>query len=151
MLDFSSVNNIDVTAVQALIDVRNQLDKYAAPESVEWHFANIENRWTKKALCAGGFGLRASQKHPQGTEGPWKTIFSVADLVGFSPSKPVKESGDLEKTVSAEITRSSDKEESKSPASSTLVAVQGLNRPLFHLDLQEAVEAAVADAQRKPL
>ena len=29
------------------------------------------------------------------------------------------------------------------------VVVQGLNRPLFHFDLQEAVEAAVIDARTK--
>lgn len=29
------------------------------------------------------------------------------------------------------------------------VVVQGLNRPLFHFDLQEAVEAAITDARTK--
>ncbi|KAG8416905.1 hypothetical protein J3459_013540, partial [Metarhizium acridum] len=31
ILDFSSVNNVDITSVQRLIDVRNQLDMYASP------------------------------------------------------------------------------------------------------------------------
>ena len=57
ILDFSSVNNVDITSVQHLIDVRNQLDHYAAPDVVDWHFACVHNRWTKRALAAAGFGL----------------------------------------------------------------------------------------------
>ncbi|KAJ2979976.1 hypothetical protein NUW58_g7067 [Xylaria curta] len=36
ILDFSAVNNIDVTSTQMLIDIRNQLDRYAAPDVVDW-------------------------------------------------------------------------------------------------------------------
>lgn len=40
--------------------------------------------------------------------------------------------------------------EQKKPLMGTRqIVVQGLNRPLFHFDLQEAVEAAVADARTK--
>ncbi|KAG9382168.1 sulfate permease [Pyrenophora tritici-repentis] len=38
ILDFSSINNVDLTSIQNLIDVRNQLDKYVAPDTVDWHF-----------------------------------------------------------------------------------------------------------------
>lgn len=80
ILDLSSVNNVDVTAVQTLIDVRNQLDRYASPDTVQWHFAHINNRWTKRALAAAGFGYPT---FPSG-EGfkRWKPIFSVAEIGG---------------------------------------------------------------------
>lgn len=82
ILDFSSVNNVDVTSVQNLIDVRNQLDRWAAPDTVEWHFACITNRWTKRALASAGFGY-PTPAHVNG-EGfqRWKPIFSVAELGG---------------------------------------------------------------------
>ena len=82
ILDFSSVNNVDVTSIQNLIDVRNQLDMYAAPETVQWHFAHINNRWTKRALVAAGFGFPT----PTSESGfhRWKPIFSVAELEGNS-------------------------------------------------------------------
>lgn len=161
ILDFSSVNNVDVTAAQALIDVRNQLDRYAAPNTVDWHFANIENRWTKRALAAAGFGYRSPKPSPG--EGPshWKTIFSIADLGGSdSAAKAAEaaESGDKgEQSVKeydienagSDISRLSDKDVPRNPGSARLVAVQGLNRPYFHFDLQEAVEAAVANAERE--
>ena len=82
ILDFSSVNNVDVTSIQNLIDVRNQLDQYASPRSVQWHFAHINNRWTKRALAAAGFGYPT----PTSNDGfhRWKPIFSVAEIEGSS-------------------------------------------------------------------
>lgn len=61
VLDFSAVNCIDITAAQALQDLRNQFDRYASPDKVEWHFAGVSNRWTKRALVASGFGVDSSR------------------------------------------------------------------------------------------
>ncbi|KAL4779286.1 sulfate transporter family-domain-containing protein [Aspergillus varians] len=82
ILDFSSVNNVDVTSVQNLIDVRNQLDIYASPQTVQWHFAHVKNRWTKRALVAAGFGYPT----PTSEDGfqRWKPIFSVTEIGGRS-------------------------------------------------------------------
>jgi sodium-independent sulfate anion transporter 11 len=72
------VNNIDVTSMQQLIDARNQLDRHAYPNKVDWHFAHINNRWTKRALASVGFGHQTlgSRLAEQ-----WKSIYSVADIV----------------------------------------------------------------------
>ncbi|KAH7323024.1 sulfate transporter family-domain-containing protein [Stachybotrys elegans] len=164
VLDFSTVNNIDVTAAQTLIDVRNQLDRYAAPEIVNWHFANIENRWTKRSLAAAGFGYRTPQKSNPDAPGAghWKTIFSIADLGGsdsaattamYEKSRGVQHTRkDIEQmdSNSGDISPTSDRDVPTDPSSARLVAIHGLNRPLFHFDLQEAVEAAVANARDKP-
>lgn len=80
ILDFSSVNNVDVTSIQNLIDVRNQLDTYAAPEPVQWHFAHVNNRWTKRALASAGFGYPTPTPEHGFTR--WKPIFSVAEIGG---------------------------------------------------------------------
>src|SRR5271170_6727853 len=79
ILDFSSVNNVDITSVQQLIDVRNQLDRYTAPDTVDWHFACINNRWTKRALASAGFGYLSEGSELQHR---WKAIFSVAEIGG---------------------------------------------------------------------
>lgn len=81
ILDFSSVNNVDITSVQNLIDIRNQLDRYASPKRVDWHFANITSRWTKRALASAGFGYPAPPDET-GTFQRWKPIFSVAEIGG---------------------------------------------------------------------
>ncbi|EAS33867.1 sulfate permease [Coccidioides immitis RS] len=80
ILDFSTVNNVDVTSVQNLIDVRNQLDLYASPQPVHWHFAHLNNRWTKRALASAGFGFHTPTANSGATR--WKPIFSVANLEG---------------------------------------------------------------------
>ncbi|POR31356.1 Sulfate permease 2 [Tolypocladium paradoxum] len=157
ILDFSSVNNIDVTATQSLIDVRNQLDRYAAPNTVNWHFANIENRWTKRALAAAGFGYRTPRPDPGESAGHWKRIFSIADLGGSdsaATAAAIEEKAerpvvyDVEQEPSPDMLRVSDKDVPRNPGSARLVAVQGLNRPFFHFDLQEAVEAALLHVER---
>ena len=167
ILDFSSVNNIDATSVQGLIDVRNQLERYAAPEPVDWHFANIESRWTKRGLAAAGFGFRTPRVSDNNAKpGSWKTIFSIADLGGTdSPAKLAElESRRKSQQVTTDIENVSGSgqdedieelknmnrsEPPKNPGSHKLVVIQGLNRPYFHFDLQEAVEAALENAERR--
>lgn len=88
ILDFSSVNNVDVTSVQNLIDVRNQLDRYAAPNVVQWHLACINNRWTKRALASAGFGY-PTDATPEYSR--WKPIFSVAEIGGSTSAAAAAE------------------------------------------------------------
>lgn len=80
ILDFSAVNFVDITSVQALVDIRNQLDRYAAPEVVDWHIACINNRWAKRGLVAAGFGYPVERT--DGMHHRWQNIFSVADIGG---------------------------------------------------------------------
>ncbi|TLS30913.1 hypothetical protein PpBr36_03518 [Pyricularia pennisetigena] len=54
--DFSTVNHVDSSAVEGLMDMRAQLDRWAAPAAVEWHLAGVRSRWTRRALVAAGFG-----------------------------------------------------------------------------------------------
>lgn len=173
ILDFSSVNNVDITSVQHLIDVRNQLDRYTAPDKVDWHLACINNRWTKRALASAGFGYPA----PQG-EAPvferWKPIFSVAEIGGFHSAAAAaeykenerdwkrKHSHDIEDAqaksrggmddIAPDNTSdsSSDLKKSLSHVNVTkVVAVHGLNLPLFHIDLTSALQSAVSNVESR--
>lgn len=161
ILDFSTVNNIDLTTVQTLIDIRNQLDRYAAPHSVQWHFAGISNRWTKRALAAAGFGYPTPE--PEDGFHRWKPIFSVADIGGSHSAAAAAEaeenrrrSGkDIETGKSREMTAESASENSldreltvSSAYNGKTAPVSGLNRPLFHLDLTGALESAISNAER---
>ncbi|KAI1105119.1 sulfate permease [Jackrogersella minutella] len=146
ILDCSAVNNVDATSVQALIDVRNQLDRYTQPETVEWHFANVRNTWTRRALAAAGFGfLRPKGDAEAGHR--WKSIFSVADLAdAASPLSSEKRSG--EKHASH-----TDEEIGTKPPSINYegtiheVPLYGLNRPFFHADVQEALDAVLENLE----
>lgn len=133
------------------------MDRYAAPNTVDWHFAHIENRWTKRALAAAGFGYKTPTPGPSGA-GHWKTIFSIADLGGsdsaaaaaeYVGEKSTAQKYDLENKVSAPDSDGSERDVPRNPQSARLVAIHGLNRPYFHFDLQEALDAAVANAERQ--
>lgn len=163
ILDFSSVNNVDITSVQQLIDVRNQLDKYTSPEVVDWHFACINNRWTKRALVSAGFG-NPSQPGVDFNH-RWKPIFSVAEIGGADSAAETAEGIEKDELVKhqtrdAERTSSSPDEVGNSPSTTTtdglvpqlkqssrVAVVHGLNRPLFHTDLTGAFQSAVTNIE----
>ena len=175
ILDFSSVNNIDITSVQHLIDVRNQLDRWAAPDKVDWHFACINNRWTKRGLASAGFGYPTPDSSGLESE-RWKPIFSVAEIGGAHSAATAaairehqeelkrqrsldEEKGRLDKSTGiASADSSSDPASddlkrnlstSKAYTTARVVAVQGLNRPLFHIDLTSALQSAIANVESR--
>lgn len=165
ILDFSAVNNVDITSIQILIDVRNQLGRYAAPDIVQWHVASVRNRWSKRALASAGFGYHT----PTSDDGQrWKPIFSVANIGGDSSAAAYAErkeehdrlrsrQGDEEDKIVVEkatATGSSSSSEDLKNISKTnvysesrQVLVAGLNRPFFHLDLTSALQAAIANVE----
>lgn len=179
ILDFSSVNNVDITSVQRLIDVRNQLDMYTSPDVVDWHIACIGNRWTKRALVAGGFGVPTKAR--DGLHHRWKSIFSVAEIGGQDSAAAVAEeySNERELSRNASLVRDEElgaataEEEGSAPPTpaeglvgtgDTTVEKRGegsskpkrkgavvssLSRPLFHVDLTSAVQGAIANAEAR--
>ncbi|CAI6339602.1 unnamed protein product [Periconia digitata] len=123
VLDFSTVNHLDVTTVQGLIDVRDQLDRYAAPDVVEWHFASVSNRWAKRALTTAGFGYVNTQRAHSRKH--WNPVYSFASLDDNTTHKRT------------------DVESQGVQSRGKVAALHGLNRPFFHLDVQAAVESAI--------
>ncbi|KAI5776490.1 sulfate transporter family-domain-containing protein [Geopyxis carbonaria] len=143
ILDFSSVNNVDITSVQNLLDVRTQLDRYASPDIVEWHFASVGNRWTKRALSSAGFGFP-----PDNGKDQWKPVFSVAEVAG-SEEVTVSD-GEIERQI--EKARDGDPEAARGLTSierrrRKIVPVASIGRPFFHVDLEGAVASAVRNVK----
>ena len=68
LVPFDGFGLTDQRQFQHLIDVRNQLDRYAAPNKVDWHLACINNRWTKRALASAGFGYPTPRTSTTQTE-----------------------------------------------------------------------------------
>lgn len=169
MLDCSAVHGVDVTAMQALIDTRNQLDRHAAPDAVEWHVAGLSSRWTRRAFGAAGFGYPpAKSLDVSGGKERLKTIFSVAATVGqdgHDEQDGIKTGGekirvkDEESIVGLDdVDRVSSSLDNRNGSGSTRVrsadglpigaaAVQGVNRPWFHIDVAAAVESAIASIE----
>ncbi|CAK7219595.1 hypothetical protein SCUCBS95973_003868 [Sporothrix curviconia] len=166
ILDFSSVNYLDITSVQTLIDVRNQLDSYAAPTVVDWHIASVSNRWSKRALVSAGFGYPTDVQDNQHQR--WKAIFSVAEIGGRDSAAAQAEqeenaalgtqrpaSGGVKAGPALDIeeagSNDSHDDVAKLKNGNRLkgVTVHGLNRPLFHVDLTSAVQSAIANIEAR--
>ncbi|KAF4965952.1 hypothetical protein FSARC_6291 [Fusarium sarcochroum] len=165
IMDFSSVNNVDITSIQRLIDIRNQLDSYAAPDGVDWHFACINNRWTKRALVSAGFGT-PYKPDEEGTQRRWKSIFSVAEIGGKDSAAALAQEigfhgftskhtnmtdeepliGGLSHVQSYGSMSSGELEKQRRKGA----AVHGLDRPLFHVDLTSALQSAIANVEERP-
>ncbi|KAK2667705.1 STAS domain [Fusarium oxysporum f. sp. vasinfectum] len=148
VIDCSTIHNIDITSVQGLVDVRNALDRWASPYSIEWHFGGLRNRWARRALTAVGFGQRATENgHAIGS---WTSILLLARSFDEAHENRRRQSSTDDESIIG--TRTSTEIESSSPA--TPAEKQGLrpvfptDRPFFHADLDEAVTAALANARR---
>ncbi|KAI9825779.1 MAG: Sulfate permease 2 [Phylliscum demangeonii] len=164
IIDFSSVNNVDVTSVQHLIDVRNQLDRWAAPDTVEWHFACITNRWTKRALASAGFGYPSlapaadvfqpktgqSAPPPPVASARWKPIFNVTEIGGADSVAST-----AERLANRRSARLQDPPRSLSPSSSSAAHGSDDFRPAGHDDdfiiRHELTKVATASAGMKKL
>lgn len=163
VLDFGAVNNVDVTSVQGLIDLRNVLDRRSAPDTVEWHFANVNNRWTRRALAAGGFGYPTSQ-NPEALRS-WRPVFSIAatltekDVPLGGDGRGAETDADEERTAGARtplpVGSACGSAMHRAAAlvadaqGERMAAVHAVDRPFFHGDLRDAVDAAVRDAWYK--
>lgn len=145
ILDFSAINNVDVTSIQYLIDVRNQLNLRAAPFEVQWHFAHVWNRWTKRALAAAGFGY------------PSPSTMSVID-------GRVPDSGTCSRDATPDVEAGKEgvsckeRENGVQPWEKGLcshaphpVSMESSTRPFFHVDLAAALESVDVYLARNPV
>ncbi|KAH8160970.1 hypothetical protein CIB48_g7277 [Xylaria polymorpha] len=154
VLDFASVNNVDVTSIQGLIDTRTQLDYHTYPDRAEWHIADVSNRWTRRALAASGFGFPRVQADAAAEDAYWRPIFSVAACEGLYDSE--KKSVTVTQKDIEVGAESADRISSSSSGGGAvrsnevpekMASLQGVNRPYFHLDVAAAVETAIANIE----
>lgn len=167
ILDFSSVNNVDITSVQNLIDVRNQLDRWAAPNRVAWHFACINNRWTKRALASAGFGYPVPDAETDMSR--WKPVFSVAEMGGqdsYAAEADRRQLEQLRRSVSRDPEHGIQRADNASSSSegfdkgiegskpytrvaSRVAVIHGVNRPFFHIDITSALQSAISNVEQR--
>jgi sodium-independent sulfate anion transporter 11 len=162
VLDFSTVNVIDITSLLGLIDLRSTLDRYATPALVEWHFAGVHNSWTRRALSFAGFGFPASSNVDE--LGNWCPAYTIAtSLVGVTEDEQ-RDSERLRRGMQnseEDARRTSSTAQLQVPIQSALSTIStmsvgspsskplyGVDRPFFHIDLHDAVDAAVRDAKK---
>ncbi|KAK4148743.1 sulfate transporter family-domain-containing protein [Chaetomidium leptoderma] len=178
ILDFTAVNHIDVTAAQALVDLRNQFNRYADPDRVEWHFAGVSNRWTKRALVASGFGAemipggygysggggasaRGDSDEDKKGGGSSEPLIGVAEAEGVVVTNGRRVDGGKGAEVRAkarevDVEAAAGGSDQVTPVASSvggdgrrLVPIYGVNRPYFHVDIETAVAGAIRNLERR--
>ncbi|KAJ7134977.1 sulfate transporter family-domain-containing protein [Mycena crocata] len=137
VIDLASISHIDITAVQALIDTRNEVERWA-DHAVEFHFASILSPWIRRALIAGGFGTGISS-----SQVPREIAQVVPYRGGLQDSASELHNLPLEPDVEA----AGDLKLRHAPESSDgghegYAPVIPADTPFFHLDLAAAVRAA---------
>lgn len=130
VLDFSTISQIDTTAIQSLIDARNEIERWT-DRPVDWHFCTILSPWIRRALVAGGFGVGTpTSKIPQEIA----PVVPYRDGLGEADSRDLRPlEDDVEGGIKKEISRAS---------SASCAPLLPSETPFFHLDLQAAVRAA---------
>ncbi|KAG6813355.1 hypothetical protein H0H92_011903 [Tricholoma furcatifolium] len=127
VLDFSQVSHIDTTGMQALIDTRHEVEKWA-DHDVEFHFATVLSPWIRRALTAGGFGLGVSSAT---TPPELAAVVPYRDGRASTSTSNIDIEGDLE---SGDIKKPTTRTES----SSDLEPIIAQDTPFFHIDLESA-------------
>ncbi|KAF2029684.1 sulfate permease-like protein [Setomelanomma holmii] len=153
VLDFSTVNIIDITSLQGLIELRSTLDRYAAPTLVEWHFACVHNSWTRRALAFAGFGFPAGNSLDE--LGNWCPAYTIATSLAGATEEDQRELESLRRELAGKDeekqsnTTALPVEVKEEKQISTMTPLYGVGRPFFHIDLHDAVDMAVRDAKRQ--
>ncbi|KAG0942925.1 hypothetical protein G6F57_004187 [Rhizopus arrhizus] len=123
ILDFASVNRLDSSGLQAIVDTQNALNRYAG-HPVEFHFANLTHLSIRTALIAAGLG-----DQPVSEPVPKEVL----------PVVPVSKEGPHEVHEDTKMAFS-DIESDHTQTHS--IAVPRDKYPFFHWNLDEAVKTA---------
>ncbi|PFH52364.1 hypothetical protein AMATHDRAFT_140261 [Amanita thiersii Skay4041] len=133
VLDFSSVSHIDTTAVQALIDTRNEVEKWTG-HPVEFHFATVLSPWIRRALIAGGFGVGIPSSNA-----PRDIAAVVPYRDGTTTENYLADDNMIKDDTESGQTKNIHDCKQGIP---DFVPVLPVETPFFHLDLQGAVQVA---------
>ncbi|KAL7283193.1 hypothetical protein ACG7TL_002620 [Trametes sanguinea] len=154
VLDFSAVSHIDTTGVQALIDTRTEVERWA-DRPVEFHFATILSPWIRRALIAGGFGVGNLSTHAHEEIAP-VTRYHDQYIADPQHADPTKDSHDRPDDPEAQVgtpegsARASSEGTIQEVFTGAGAPMMLPSTPFFHLDLPTAVRAAEGGVTRAP-
>ncbi|KAI8962734.1 sulfate permease [Daldinia sp. FL1419] len=140
IFDFSTVDNIDTGAVDGLVALHKQLERWSSPETVEFHFASVDDRWVRRALIEAGFGY----PREGGLQAPiqWNPVFTLAKkAIGTTHSERTITQPSTMATSTGNAENGSSRGGTNPMGVEPLAATHGINYPNFHSDLMAAVGA----------
>ena len=149
VLDFSSVHNLDISTIQAFVDVRAQLDRHTSPYKASWYFASVNSPWTRRALSVAGF----EQPEEEGPL-PHASNHTIARLTSAGTDAPSTAKttnpsilrSEEPATLEANLEEKAEDDHVKLP-NARLGTIMGQNWIAFYPDLQSACRKAISNVQ----
>ncbi|KAI8889585.1 sulfate permease [Backusella circina FSU 941] len=148
IIDFSSVNRLDSSGLQGILDAQSALTKYAG-RHVEFHFVNIIHPSIRRALIVSGF----SDQPRYGDDHSELQNTEVLPVIPPSKDGPVI----LQNTRSAESSEQitdihyAIEKDDESIITARSIPLPRDIYPFFHWSADEAVKTAVRTLQYRPL
>ncbi|CAO3663716.1 unnamed protein product [Rhizopus stolonifer] len=126
IIDFSSVNRLDSSGLQSIVDAQNALNRYAG-HHVEFHFAHVVNPTIRTCLIAAGF---ANQPRPG------QVADSTLHAREILPIVPASKDGPLQEEMG-------DGDSHKTDIEKTGIQLPRDRYPFFHWSADEAVRISL--------
>ena len=158
IIDFSSVNRLDSSGLQALVDAQNTMNRYSG-HHVEFHFVTVLNPAIRQTLIVAGFGTQPTMQYLSGPTEVLPVVPQPRDAV--QQNTVHKESRvDSEQPADSGSSSCGSIDESKTEQKNSVVLVEDVAKepgrtsnksiplprdryPFFHWSADEAVKSAV--------
>ncbi|KAI7872151.1 sulfate transporter family-domain-containing protein [Spinellus fusiger] len=149
IIDFTSVNSLDSSGLQSIVDVHNTLNRYSG-HHVEFHFVNVIQPSIRSSLIVAGFGTqpRESLSTDKKVQIIQQEMLPVVPASSDGPQQHPQQDMDAypreKDTERVDISHpSNDDDDTVSSASSHSIPLPKDRYPFFHWSADEAVHAAV--------
>ncbi|KAG0172115.1 hypothetical protein DFQ28_011496 [Apophysomyces sp. BC1034] len=134
ILDFASVNQLDSSGLQAIVDAQNTLNRYTG-RHVEFHFVNLASPAIRRSLIVAGFGTQPRA----GQEDNSKEVLPIVPVSKDGPQRHSQYHKSMADVENAESSTSSSMDESVSRS----IPLPKDRYVFFHWSCDEAVKAAM--------
>jgi sodium-independent sulfate anion transporter 11 len=102
---------------------------------------DLNSSWARRAFAAAGFGYPSDEHNDN-----WEPVFSVAAIKIADDTPNLFSKGCKDEESGGDLDTITVVRPKEVAAREKLVAVQGVNRPFFHVSMAAAVDIAVVNA-----
>jgi sodium-independent sulfate anion transporter 11 len=144
IIDFSSVNRLDSSGLQAIADSQTALNRFSG-HHVEFHFINITHPSIRRSLIVAGFGNQPRAGYEHDSINPSE----ILPVVPASKDGPIKKrrttnnTSDIEQVVETHEVTSEGKDDVDSINTAKSIALPRDLYPFFHWSADDAVRSAI--------
>ncbi|OBZ89894.1 putative sulfate permease C3H7.02 [Choanephora cucurbitarum] len=151
IIDFASVNRLDSSGLQAIVDAQNALNRYAG-HHVEFHFSNILHPAIRRSLIVAGFGDQPRSGYYEAHVNHQREILPIVPASRDGPVSSVVERKEITNTLDEETPSTKEEivdvksdgfsSDNDSTRTARSIPLPKDRYPFFHWSADEAVRTA---------